>query len=228
MKKSRVSVPSAAAILAGGVFFTGPTSAAVIFSEDFEGVNAFSMSTYAYSQDYTLPNLSGGLLYGNGGTGPAGGGTNTFQGGNVSLTGASGVSAAQIDGGLAGYDFRGQFSTWTFQGDWAELSVTFKDASNAVIGAPVLVGGMLFTAALGFGPNSKYTDAREWGADSRTGTIPAGARSVDIAINSTKTPDGNANDGYVDNISLGVNVIPEPATISLAGLAGLALLRRRR
>jgi uncharacterized protein (TIGR03382 family) len=229
MKKARVTVPPAAAILAGGVFFTGPASAAIIFSENFEGVNAFGMPTYTYAQDYTLPNAAGGLVYGHGGAGPNGtgnAGTNTFQGGNVSLTAA--VSAAQIDAGLGAFDFRGDFSTWTMQGDWAELSVTFKDALDAPIGSPVLIGGMAFTAALAAGPNSKYTDAREWGTDIRTGTIPAGARSVDIVVTSTKTPDGLNTDGYVDNISLDASAIPGPATVALAGLAGLALLRRRR
>lgn len=219
----------AASILAGGILFTGPASAAIIFSENFEGANVFGMSTYSYAQDYTLPNPSGGLIYGHGGPGTTGAAsTNTFPGGNVSLTVGSGVSAAQIDAGLAAYDFRGQFSTWTMQGDWAELSVTFKSAANATLGSAVLIGGIAFTSALGSGPNAKYTDARAWGTDSRTGTIPAGARSIDVVISATKTPAGLNTDGYVDNISLGASPVPEPAASALAGLTGLALLRRRR
>jgi uncharacterized protein (TIGR03382 family) len=229
MKKSRVSVPSAAAILAGGVFFTGPATAAVIFSENFEGVNVFGMNTYTYAQNYTMPNAAGDVAYGNGGAGVNGGvSTNSFPGGNISLTGASGVSAAQIDAGLVAYDFSGQFTSWLTQGDWAELVVTFMDSSNAVIGTPVVLGGQAFTLALATGDNGRYTDAREWGTDTRTGTVPAGARSLSPVINATKVPDGTAIDGYVDNISLSVNVIPEPGTLTLAGLAGLALLRRRR
>src|SRR5215217_2138753 len=93
---------SAAAILAGGVLFSGPASAALIFSEDFEAINnAFGMSTYAYSQNYTLPNSltpPGDVKYATSGAGVNGQvSTNFFPLPRLSLTVGSGVSAGQID-----------------------------------------------------------------------------------------------------------------------------------
>jgi MYXO-CTERM domain-containing protein len=220
---------SAAAILAGGVLFTGPASGAVIFSEGFEGVNAFGMGTYAYASNYTQPNPAGGLLYGKAGAGiPGQVSTNSFPLAPISLTAGSGVSAAQIDSGSAAYDFRGQFSSYLSQGDWAEINITFKDGANAPIGSPVLLGGQAFTLALPTAPFGNYADARAWGESAFQGIIPAGARTIDVVLSGTKVAGGTAIDGYVDNVNLSVSPVPEPATCTLAGLAGLLFLRRRR
>jgi hypothetical protein len=233
LPSSSSSTASAAAILAGGVLFTGPACAAVVFTENFElGGNAFGIGTYAYSQNFTMPNYlapAGGLAYGNPGAGSTGAvSTSTFPLAPISLTTGSGVSAAQIDSGAAAYDFRAQFSTWRFQGDWSEVSVTFKDSANAAIGTPVILGGEAFTAALGAGQNPNYADARAWGESILQGIVPAGARTIDVSFNATKVPDGTNIDGYLDNVSLSVAPVPEPATITLSGFAALAWLRRRR
>jgi hypothetical protein len=232
LPRSASSTACAAAILAGGVLFTGPAaSAAIIFSEDFEGpVNAFGMPTYAYSLNYTLPNAltpGGGLLYGHGGPGVDGqASTNFFPLLPISLTVGSGVSAAQIDAGTATYDFRGQFSTYRVQGDWAQVSISFRDAFNTELGTPVILGGEAFTAALASGPNPKYANARAWGQSGFQGVIPSGARTLEVILSATKTPGGLIIDGYVDNVFL--SVVPEPTTFALSAVAGLACLRRRR
>jgi hypothetical protein len=232
MKKTGMSsAPSAAAILAGGVLFTGPAArAAVILSEDWEGAtNVFSTPTYNYSSNYTQPNPGGGLVYGKGGAGTTGApSTNFYPGPSLSLTAGTGLSTTEIDSGSAAYDFRGQFSSYLTQGDWAELSITFKDGANAPIGSPVLLGGDVFTQAIPVAPFGNYADAKEWGTSSATGIIPNGARTIDLMLSMTKVASGTAIDGYVDNFNLSVSVIPEPGTVSLSGLAGLALLRWRK
>jgi MYXO-CTERM domain-containing protein len=231
MKTMRHSC-STAAILAGGVLFTGPASGAVIFTEGFEGVNAFGMGTYAYASNYTQPNTltpPGGLFYGKAGAGTPGQvSTNNFPLAPISLTAGSGVSAAQIDSGSAAYDFRGQFSSYLSQGDWAQVSITFKDGANAAIGSPVILGGEVFTQALPTAPFGNYADAKAWGESAFQGVVPSGARTIDVVLSGTKVAGGTAIDGYVDNVSLSVSPVPEPATFTLAGLAGLLLLRRRR
>src|SRR5690242_19517589 len=91
---------SAASLLAGGVLFTGPASAAVLLNEGFEGVNVFGMPTYLYSQNYTLPNSltpGGDLRYGTAGPGVTGQvSTNTFLVAPFSLTTGTGITTAQI------------------------------------------------------------------------------------------------------------------------------------
>jgi hypothetical protein len=230
LRPSSSSLASAAAILAGGVLFTGPASAAVLFSENFEGVNAFGMNTYAYSQNYTMPNTltpGGGLLYGRSGAGITGQvSTNNFPLAPLSLTTGTGITTAQIDSGLASYDFRAQFSTYRLQGDYAQVSLTFKSAANAALGSSIILGGDVFTAGLASGQFGNYPDARAWGQSVMQGVVPAGARTLDVILSGTKTAAGTAIDGYVDNVVL--SVVPEPTTFALSAVAGLAWLRRRR
>jgi hypothetical protein len=90
-------------------------------------VNAFGMNTYAYASNYTMPNTlspGGGLLYGRCGAGVPGQiSTNNFPLAPLSLTTGTGITTAQIDSGLASYDFRAQFSTYLSQGDYAQVSI---------------------------------------------------------------------------------------------------------
>jgi hypothetical protein len=228
------SACSGLAILAGSLTFMGGAQAATILSEGFEGAsNAFGAGTYNYSQNYTMPNLlspGGGLRYMNGGAGVTGqASTNLFSAGSLSLL-TGGITASQIDGGSISYNLYSQFSTYRSQGDHATLFVQFFDGSSLPIGSPLTLGGPLFTAALGSGNNGSYTDARDWGADSLLGIVPGGARSVSVFIEAVKTPGGTAIDGYVDNVNIGISVIPEPGVGALFALGGglLALRRRRR
>ena len=235
MRKRGVSssVCSGLAILAGSLTFMGSADAASIFSENFEGPsNIFGGSTYNYSQNYTMPNLlspGGGLKYMNGGAGITGAvSTNRFSTGTQTLL-SGGITGAQIDGGLISYNLYSQFSTYRLQGDYSSLFVQFFDASSNPLGAPLAIGGAAFTAALGSGNNGSYPDARDWGADSRAGLVPAGARFAGLTIEAIKTAGGTAIDGYVDNVSFSIGMVPEPGTAALLGLgAGIFALTRRR
>jgi len=225
---------SGLAILAGSLTFMGSAEAASIVSENFEGPsNVFGGGTYNYAQNYTMPNLlspGGGLKYMNGGAGINGAvSTNNFSTGNLSLL-SGGITGAQIDGGLISYNLYSQFSTYRLQGDYATLFLQFFDAGSSPLGPRVAIGGAAFTAALVSGNNGSYPDARNWGADSLAGLVPAGARFAGLTIQEIKTPGGTAIDGYVDNVSFSINAVPEPGTAGLLGLgAGLfALMRRRR
>jgi len=233
MKKlKRRSIPgsTAAAILAGGLLFSGPTaSAAVVFTEDFEGAtNQFGMPTYAYADNYTQPNAltpAGGLNYAHGGAGVSGGISFNDFGPIAATLLVDGVDTILIDAGQATYNFYGQFSTYLGQNDFAEISLTFKDGANADIGAPLVIGGEAFVAALDGGGG-----ARAWGADSLAGTIPVGARSVSISLRETKSAGGTVIDGYVDNVQVSAQAVPEPGAAALlcGSMAGWLLRRRRR
>jgi len=242
MRKRGVSTSacSGLAILAGSLTFMGTAQAVTILSENFEGAgNVFAAGTYTYAQNYTMPNLlvpGGGLKYMNGGAGiPNQVSTNNFSGGSYSLL-AGGITGAQIDSGSITYNLYSQFSTYRFQpvgtgqSDYATLFVQFLDAGSSPIGAPLSLGGQAFTYALGSGNNGSYPDARNWGADSAAGIVPVGARSASVSIQAIKSAPGGAIDGYVDNVNISVNPVPEPGVIGLFGLGGslLALARRRR
>jgi hypothetical protein len=236
MRKRGVStsVCSGLAILAGSLTFMGSAEAASIVSENFEGAsNIFGAGTYNYSQNYTMPNLlspGGGLKYMNGGAGVTGAvSTNKFSTGALSLL-SGGITGAQIDGGLISYNLYSQFSTYRLQGDYSTLFVQFFDAGSSPLGPRLAIGGAAFTAALGSGNNGSYPDARDWGADSLAGLVPSGARFAGFTIEAVKTAGGTAIDGYVDNVSFSISLVPEPGTAGLLGLgAGIfALMRRRR
>lgn len=227
-KQSCIPSSTAAAILAGGLIFSGPASAALVFTEDFDGAtNQFGMSTYAYSMNYTQPNgltPGGGVNYAHGGNGVAGSvSTNTFGPLSASLL-VDGLSTVLIDAGLGTYSFYAQFSTYLAQNDFAEISVTFKDGASADLGAPVVLGGAAFVSALG----ADGGGLRAWGDQTFAGTIPVGARSVSISMAQTKSAPGTVIDGYVDNIVLNAQAVPEPGTAALLLLGAAGFLRRRR
>jgi len=137
---------------------------------------------------------------------------------------------------LITYNLYSQFSTYRFQpvgtgqSDYATFFVQFRDVGSNPIGAPLSLGGQAFTYALGSGNNGQYPDARDWGADSAAGIVPAGARFASVSIQEIKSAPGSAIDGYVDNVNVSLNPVPEPGAIGLFGLGGglLALVRRRR
>jgi hypothetical protein len=237
MRKRKNSLSTSAcsglAILAGSLTFMGSAQAATILSENFEGgSNLFGATTYNYAQNYTMPNLltpSGLLKYMNGGAGVTGQvSTNNFSAGALSLL-SGGVTGGQIDGGLISYNLYSQFSTYRVQGDYATLLVQFLDGSSSPLGGVLSLGGAAFTSALGSGNNGSYPDARDWGADSKLGIVPVGARFVVVTIQEVKTAGGTAIDGYVDNVNITMSIVPEPGLASLLALGGgLFALRRRR
>lgn len=217
----------------------GSAQAVTLISEGFEGGggagNVFGVGIYNYSQNYTLPNLlvpGGGLNYLRGGAGISGSvSTNFFTatGSPLSLL-TGGITALDIDGGTVSYNLYAQFSTYLGQNDHGTLSVQFLDAVSSPLGSSINIGGSAFVTGLGSGNNGTYPDARAWGEDFLTGAVPTGARFASVQIIEVKTASGTAIDGYMDNVSFSIAVVPEPGPVALIALgAGLfAFLRRRR
>jgi len=213
-------------VLAGGLAFVGSAEATeLVLDGSFENTTSSSspivkvggtpapgvgggwstFSTYLYSTLYTLPgpaNSGAQFLrpYAPGSSGIPQSSQSVTQ--SMSLTASTTLTPAKIDGGLGRFTMSAWFSSYLTQGDFSDLTLEFLDEANNVVGSPVALGGSEFILNLPTGPNSKYTNAKEWGQGSETGTIPAGARTARIRIVSTST--GGLPDGYVDLVSLDV------------------------
>jgi hypothetical protein len=194
--------------------------------EDVSGTSANiwggNVSTYAYSQNYTLGSApGGGLRYWNGG----GADPLAFQ--LIDLAG----NAALIDAGQINYNFRSFFSGYRTQTDYSTVRALFLDGTSAQVGSAA-IGGAAFVAGLPLGANELYPDAKGWGQDALTGLLPVGTRTVRIEIDSEKEPGvGNVSDGYVDLVDFQITAVPEPGTLSLVALGllgGWMYVRRRR
>ncbi len=108
-------------------------------------------------------------------------------------------------------------------GGTAELRVQLRQASDDAVlwdSGLVDVTGTVTTTA-----PATYTGTGHdlsWNIDASTFVTGSAGEQINIRIeNVTGTV-------YADNVSLSVDTIPEPSSAALLGLAGLALLRRRR
>jgi hypothetical protein len=223
MKRNRSPRKMGLAVLAGGLSFVG-NAAELIIDGSFEnttpssnpvvkvggkpnpgvGEGWSSFSTYTYSTLYTLPgpaNSGIGYLrpYPPGTYGISQSSTEAKQ--LVSLL-AGTLTPAKIDAGSGKFTMSSWFSSYLTQGDFSELTLEFLNEANAVVGDPIALGGRDFVESIPTGANSKYGNAKEWGQDVETGTIPSGARRARVTIKST--PVNGAPDGYVDVVSLDV------------------------
>src|SRR5437773_1813613 len=218
MKPYRPTRKMGLAVLAGGLSFVGSAEATeLIIDGSFENTTAggspivkvggtanpglgggwSSFSTYLYSTLYTLP-------------GPADSGLqflrpyapNQVVTQLMSLTAATTLTPAKIDGGQGSFTMSAWFSSYLSQGDYSDLTLEFLDGTTNVVGGPIALGGLDFVANLPTGPNAKYDGAKEWGQDTKAGTIPAGARMARVTIASTAI--NGLPDGYVDLVSLDV------------------------
>jgi hypothetical protein len=161
--------------------------------------------------------------------GPVDRGLNFF-GGTISnplatLTQVQNISnvAAAIDGGLVSYSFSAWLGGFSTQDDQATFSISFLDASSAVLSAIVL------------GPvtRSDRNDLTGLLFRSTSGFIPTGTRDLLFTLTSTRFQ-GTANDGYADNLSFiaqgPLDQTPVPAALPLfatgLGILGFAVHRQ--
>ena len=130
--------------------------------------------------------------------GPENRGKSLFEGGNVpkstaQQTIALGALSADIDAGTVSYNFSAWIGGWENQGDYAVVSVQFRNTSGATLATSTL------------GP---VTPAQRPGTSlvqrSHSGAVPKGTRSAVVSIVITRLV-GTYNDGSVDNIALVLN-----------------------
>jgi hypothetical protein len=131
---------------------------------------------------------------------------------------STGATSAAIAIGRATFVLRAYMSSYLNDTDVAHVRADFLTASGT---------------SLGFGQidDTDPGPGNVWNFNAAGGSVPFGAATVRVSLWGTRTAGGAGADGYMDNVSLEINLVPEPAAASLAGVgvlaAGLGLRRRR-
>jgi exodeoxyribonuclease-3 len=158
-----------------------------------------------------------------------GGGANYFHGGNLfsqspeSHSIREKISAADlsegIDLGLARYDLSGYFGGVTTQSDTATLTATFLDA----------LGGSLGSVAIGNVTAAERQNITRLLQRTTSGEVPMFTRDINLTLTFTKGAENTVNDGSADNLSLVINIIPEPSgMLAVFALVPACISRRWR
>ncbi|HEV8607339.1 MAG TPA: endonuclease/exonuclease/phosphatase family protein [Tepidisphaeraceae bacterium] len=159
-------------------------------------------------------------LYNKSGYAPAipSGGANYFYGSSFPFAPAETHSIRQkisvadltagIDLGLARYDLSGYFGGVTTQNDAAALTATFLNSLGASLGA-ITIGNV--TAA-------ERLNVTRLLLRNTSGLIPMSTRDIELTLSFAKTTENSFNDASADNLSLVINMVPEPSTMLTLGL----------
>lgn len=157
--------------------------------------------------------------------GPVDRGLNFFSGGPANTASSArqviNVSsiASSIDLGSTGYELSGYLGGFSTQSDHAVVTATFLNDTNGVLGQGAI------------GPIThmdRHNVTGLWCAIA-LGTVPAGTRSIEIALALTRTA-GSYNDGYADNLSLMLKPVPLPAAVLIfvPSLLGIGIIASRK
>lgn len=155
------------------------------------------------------------VAYGTGGfptatsPGPSNRGNNFFAGGNDAASDffqTINISnlASSIDAGKVKYALDGWLGGYDSQDDSAEVFINFQSSSK----------GFVDQASIGPVLAADRQDVTGLFERKTSGTVPAGARYVQVQIHMTRSS-GSYNDGYADNLSLTLTSTANlPATLS--------------
>jgi hypothetical protein len=195
----------AAAVASQSAAAVGPFGTNLVVNGDAESnLGAANLTSSVVPTGWTTSNGFTALRYNAGGPtaaspGPTNRGNSLFAGGPTgqitSATQSIDVSqgAGVIDAGIATYALSAFLGGSTGQDDTMILSLTFNAASGESVGTATVNGP---TAAQRGGQTALLLR-------SRSGTVPAGTRTINIAVVANRTSGvGTYNDGYADNISL--------------------------
>lgn len=157
--------------------------------------------------------------------GPVDRGQNFFSGGPENAASSArqviNVSsmASSIDLGSTGYELSGFLGGFSTQNDRAVVTATFLNDTNGVLGQ----------SSIGPITHSDRHDVTGLWCAIALGTVPAGTRSIEIALALTRSA-GSYNDGYADNLSLMLKPVPLPAAalIFVPGLLGIGIMANRK
>lgn len=118
---------------------------------------------------------------------------------NVNVTSA----ASTIDGGHVTYNLSGWLGGYTVYNGQAVVTATFLDANGKPLGTPAQLAGVNASAR---------SSQSGFVAQSATGNVPAGTRTISVLLQFTDTS-GSYNVGYADNLSLTLSTPVTAATL---------------
>lgn len=121
---------------------------------------------------------------------------------------STGPSAATIAAGLGQYNLAAFMSSYLNHADFGNVHADFLDAAGASLGSALI----------------SDSDTSTWSLNSGSGPIPSGTTTVRLSV--FGTPLSGGPDGYIDNVSFSVALVPEPSIVALAGLGLCAAIVR--
>ncbi len=199
---------------------TGAYGAVLILDWSHSGSGAF-----AYTHDGSL----GAGDYANGGsyTGPAytGGGSFYFTGGSANaaqglanaltqtIDVSTGDTGAAIAAGTAFVNLSAIFSGYSVQDDHGLVTVEQLDSGGGVLASTTITPG---------------GNVQAWTSLSDSAAVNTNTTAIRVSVYASAAFAGGSSDGYVDNVDVQISNVPEPGSLALLGLGGLAILRRRR
>ena len=101
-------------------------------------------------------------------------------------------AASAIDGGSVSYSLSGWLGGYTVYNGQAVVTATFLDVNGKPLGTPAQLAGVNASAR---------SDESGFVAQSASGKVPAGTRTISVLLQFTDTS-GSYNIGYADNLSL--------------------------
>ena len=152
--------------------------------------------------------------------GPADRGLNYFSGGfNNAYSSAYQITDILDAASNVAFTASGYFGGFASQSDNARLTISFLDASAAVLG----------TAVVGQTTPGERGNLTGFIFKEITGYTPVGTTQISFLLEMQRL-EGSANDGYADNLVFSLAAVPEADTYAmlLAGLGILGAAARRR
>jgi hypothetical protein len=124
--------------------------------------------------------------------------------------------ASQIDNNLIEYQFSilMQARQTGSLRDTAETTLSFHSGSGVVLGSEYFFDPLV---------DGVY----DWATYGNSSLLPTGTRSIEILLVNQRLGGGSSSDGYFDDVSLSVNVVPEPVS-SVLFITGAGIMGFRR
>ena len=204
------AVPYSTNIMANGNAEAGPNSpsGAPVSVPGWTTSSAFTVVPYGAMGGFPQP----------GDPGPPNRGVQFFAGGNAASSTATqdidvSANAADINSGIVRYNLSGWLGGYLTDGDNAQVTITFFDNANNVLGTAAI--GPITPASRNNATGLFYTQSK--------GLTPVNTSRIHVVLTMTRI-NGTFDDGYADNLSL---ILSLPAAILVTNLndSGVGSLR---